>query len=346
MRQRSAALIVVIDGEEPLVRRRVAVGISIGVAVAVPGVTTGRGARGLVAEAVLLVLDRLGLGDVARLRACAPRDVRVLAIRAPATASDRAVVEADEIAQLVELHLAELACIADAQVVEREVRERDALQLVDRVAERLDHAVDLAVLALVDRDREPGVLALARQDLDLGGHRLRAVVERDAFSELLDLIVRELTVDLDVIGLRDVARRCEQLRRELTVVGEQEDALGIEVESSDRLHRYRDVRQVVHHRRATAVIRHRGDARLRLVQEHVELVVRHDAFAVDGDLRRVRIDLRAEGGDHHAVDGHATRLDQLLGLAASCDARGRQVPLQTYELAHDLLRGRFGRGVT
>jgi len=45
--------------------------------------------------------------------------------------------------------------------VERQRRERDALKLVDLKAERFDHPVDLAMLAFMDRDAEPGVLALA-----------------------------------------------------------------------------------------------------------------------------------------------------------------------------------------
>jgi hypothetical protein len=58
--------------------------------------------------------------------------------------------------------LRELARVADAKVMEREVRERDALQLVDAEVERLEHAVHLMVLAFVDRDGDPAVLALRR----------------------------------------------------------------------------------------------------------------------------------------------------------------------------------------
>src|SRR5262249_28291240 len=88
----------------------------------------------------------------ARLRTGAARDVGGLALGAPRTACDRAMIEADQVAQLVELLLPELARVADAQPVERQVAERDALKLVDAVTERLEHTVDLALLALVDRD--------------------------------------------------------------------------------------------------------------------------------------------------------------------------------------------------
>src|ERR1700733_12173428 len=119
-------------------------------------------------------IRRRRLGLVTLLGARTARDVGLLALRAPATARDRGVIEPDQIAQIVQLGLRELARVADPQAVEGQVRERDALQLVDAEPERLDHAVELAVLAFVKRDGEPGVLALAGQHLDLGRHRRHA----------------------------------------------------------------------------------------------------------------------------------------------------------------------------
>ncbi len=243
------------------------------------------------------------LGFGARLGASAAWDVGVFARCAPAATRDGAVIEPDHVAQLVELLLRELARIAHAQAVEREVRERHALELVDEEAKRLDHPVDLAVLALVDRDAEPGVLALARQHLDLGGHRDRAVVETDTIAQLLEVFGLEVAVDLDVIRLRDVARRREQACRELAIVRQQQHALAVEVEAADRLHGSRQVRQVVHDRRATAVVGDGRDAGLRLVQQHVEVIERDHGFAVDGDSVVLRVDLRAEHRDGLAVHG-------------------------------------------
>ena len=147
------------------------VGLAIGVSVAIPRIAVSgvtRGAPRLVGGAVGLHLGARRLGLLARLGAGAARHIGGLAIRVPLATRDRRVVEAHRVAQLVELELRELARVADAQVVERQVRERHALELVDLVAQRLDHAVDLAVLPLVDRDAEPRVLGLAGQALDLG----------------------------------------------------------------------------------------------------------------------------------------------------------------------------------
>jgi hypothetical protein len=128
--------------------------------------------------------ERLGLGLLlrSRLRTCAPWDIGRFTLRVPPASRHRAVIEPHEIAKRVELLLRQLARVADPEVVKRQVCERDPLELVDLEAERFDHPVDLAMLALVDRDAEPRVLALAGKDLDLGGHRGRAIVERDAIA--------------------------------------------------------------------------------------------------------------------------------------------------------------------
>lgn len=271
--------------------------------------------------------ERFGLGFGSLLGARAARDIAGLALGAPSPAGDRAVVEADQVAQRVELLLIELAGITDPQVVKREGRKRDALELVDLVAERLDHAVDLAVLALVDRDAEPGVLALAGQDLDLGWHGGGAVVKHDALAQRIDLAAIELAVDLDVVGLGHVAAWREQAGGQLAIVGEQQHAFGIEVEPTDRLDRHGQVRQVVHHRRASAIVGHGCDAGLGLIEQDIEVVERDGGLAIDQHIVLVGIDLGAEHGHDLAVDLDAARDDQLLGLAARGDTSGGEVPL-------------------
>jgi hypothetical protein len=269
-----------------------------------------------------------------RLDAGSPLDVGRFAIGAPRPARDDTAVEPDRIAQLVELALRELARIADAEIVERQVRERDALQLVDAEAERFDHPVDLAVLALVDRDPEPRMPGLAGKELDLGGEREGAVVETDAITEELDVIGRELAVHLHVVGLRHVRGGREEAGRELAIVGEEEDAFRVEVEPADRLDRHGHVREVVHHRQATAIVGDGGDAGLRFVEEDVELVVRDDGLAIDLDLVPFGIDLRAEHADDLAVDADTARGDELFGLTPGRHARRSEVALQSYGGSH------------
>jgi hypothetical protein len=190
------------------------------------------------------------------------------------------------------------------------------------------------MLALVDRDREPRVLALARQHFDFSRQRDHAVVELDAFAQPLDLLRAHLAMHLDVIGLRHVARRREELRGELAVVRQQQHALGVEIEAADRLHGYWQVRQVVHHRHATAIVGDCRDAGLRLVEQDVELVEWIDRFAVDRHAIVLGIDLAAERRHHFAVHGHATGRDEVFSFASRCDASRSQITLQSYRRRH------------
>jgi hypothetical protein len=297
---------------------------------------------GLVGRRLAVDLARSGAGSGGgscllfgeSLCASAAWDVRGFALRVPRATRDHRAIEIDSVTQLVELVLCELARVTDAQIVERQVRECDALQLVDAEAERLDHPVDLAVLAFVDRDAEPRVLALAGEDFDVSGERDRAVVELDAVAELLDVIRRELAVHLHVIGLRHVARRREEAGGELAVVREKKDALRVEVEAADRLHGNGEIREVVHHGDAAPIVGDRRDAALGLVEEDVELVVCDDCLAVDLDLILIGVDLGAEHGHDLAVDLHPTGGDQFLCLATGRHARRSKIALQSYGRGH------------
>jgi hypothetical protein len=186
----------------------------------------------------------------------------------------------------------------------------------------------------VESDAEPGVLAFTRKDLHLGGHGRCTVVERDALAQRSELLAGEVAVYLDVIGLRHVVAGREQASSQLAVIGQEQDAFGIEVESTDRLHGDRKVRKVVHHRRSPAVVADRGDAALGLVEQHVEVVERDDSFTVHLHGVAVGVDLGAEHSHDLVVHLHATCDDQLLCLAACGNPGSGEVPLQADRRAH------------
>ena len=181
--------------------------------------------------------------------------------------------------------------------------------------------------------RQPGVPALAGQDLDLGRPGRGAVVEPDPGAQRGEVAGRDRAAHLDVIGLGHVAARGEQPGGQLAVVGEQEDALAVEVEAADRGDLDRQVAQVVHHRRAAAVVGDRGDAALGLVEQDVEVGLGVDALAVDRDPVGVGVDLGAELADDLAVDRDPARDDELLGLAPRRHPGLGQVALQP-DLGH------------
>ncbi|HTE54103.1 MAG TPA: hypothetical protein VK698_24785 [Kofleriaceae bacterium] len=286
-----------------------------------------RGA-GLVAVGVGLEGAAL-VGLVAQALAGPARQVGVLAPRVPLAARGRGVIarEVDQVAQAGDLGLGQLARVADSQAVVVEAGERHALQLEHLVAERLGHAVDLARLALGQGDDQPVVAALAAQVVHLGRAGQGAVLQPDPAPHRLHVGRPHLAAELHVIGLLDVLLRRLQRGRQVAVVGQEQHALAVVVEPTDRLHRDREVVQVLHHGQAALVVRDRRDAPLRLVEHAVEQLLRVGRLAVDRDLIDRRIHRGAELGDRLAVHAHPPGGDQVLRLAASRHAGLRQIAL-------------------
>jgi hypothetical protein len=131
------------------------------------------------------------------------------------------------------------------------------------VAERLRHAPDLTVTALVEDEFEPG----SPEATDLrrcGG----PVIELDPPSELLELVVADRPFALDLVHLVDfVPRVCETVR-ELAVVREQERSRGGSVEPADGDDPSRVLDERDDRRAALWVSRGRYDAG-RLVEQHI-----------------------------------------------------------------------------
>jgi hypothetical protein len=93
------------------------VGLAIRIALAVPRALIVRGACSaarFVGGAIRFHLLASGVGFFTCFGASAPRNVGRLAIGAPLAARDSGVIEADRIAQLVELELRELARVSDS----------------------------------------------------------------------------------------------------------------------------------------------------------------------------------------------------------------------------------------
>ena len=148
--------------------------------------------------------------------------------------------------------------------------------------DRLAHAPDLTVAAFVDRelDRRARRALLHQRD---GGRRGRAVVEIDAGAQRAELTRGRHAVDLGEIGLGDAVAGMREQLREIAVVGEHEQPLGLVVETTDR----EDARVVGHeldHRRAPFGIGRGAHVARGLVEEVVdEVVAGRDAHAVDRD---------------------------------------------------------------
>ena len=101
----------------------------------------------------------------------------------------------------------------------------------DRMADRLAHPPHLPVAALVDGEAHH-VRASSETDLRRRGH---AVVELDALAEPAQRAPRrDVASHLGEVLLLDAEARMGQPVGEVAVVGEQQQALGVDVEPADR----------------------------------------------------------------------------------------------------------------
>src|SRR5262245_25516929 len=136
---------------------------------------------------------------------------------------------AELLAQGARLHLLDRA---DRKLAELERPERHPDQAVHRKPEVPEHVPHLAVLALADRKGEPDIAAL--DAIDRGLHRAVAdAVDGDASAQAIELGLRHAAVGAHAVAAQPAGRRQLERAREPAVVGEEEQALGIDVEPAD-----------------------------------------------------------------------------------------------------------------
>ena len=135
---------------------------------------------------------------------------------------------------------AHLLDLARRQVAELERPVGDADQAVHREPEMLEHALDLAVLAFAQAEREPDVDALHAIERRLDRAVDDAVDRRRRRRSASSCAWSIVAVGAHAVAAQPAGRRQLQHAREAAVVGEEQQALGVDVEPADR----DDARQV------------------------------------------------------------------------------------------------------
>src|SRR3712207_4476281 len=111
----------------------------------------------------------------------------------------------------------------------------DAGGLDGGVADRIEHAADLLVAPLAEDDLVPGVRLPLVGLRDLRGRCLHAVVEAYAAAQARHLLLGRHALDLHLVDLLDVVARRRDVVSQLAVVGQDEQALRVEVQTADRV---------------------------------------------------------------------------------------------------------------
>ena len=207
-------------------------------------------------------------------------------------------------------------------------------QADDRVADGLTHVAHLPGAPFVQHDRDHRlILPRAKRRLDQP-HRGRcgpAPVDRHTPAQPIERRLVGHAADAHVVFPFHLVTRVEQPFGQRTVVGQQQQALGVVVEPPHRIDVLADVRQQIEDRRPALRVLPRRDVPARLVEQDIAVMGDDpDPLAIDADVVVPGIGLRAELQHRLAVDTDAALCDQALGGAARRDACGRQDLLQSF----------------
>src|SRR5581483_2432820 len=218
---------------------------------------------------------------------------------------------AELIAQDARLHFLHAAGF---QLGELERPEGNADQPVHLQAEMPQHVAHLAVFALADAEGEPDIRALLAVERRLDGTVMDAV-DADAAGEVVERGLCHPAKGAHAIAPQPARLRQFEDARETAVIGEEQQALGADVEAADADQPWQRLRQRSEDRRPPLRIGMRGDQPARLVvKEQPGALASRQRLAVDFDAVG-RADVERRRGDPRAIDGDAAGGDAGFRLA-------------------------------
>ena len=224
------------------------------------------------------------------------------------------------------------SCLAAAQAIEADGTNGDAAQHHDLVAQPRQHAADLAILALVEDDFQPGAVPLRFQALDAAGADV-AVAEPDPLEQLLHVLGVRMAGDLDVIRLVDAEAWVHQAIGQLAVVCQKKQPFAVLIEPAHGVDALADVRHEVDGARPAGGIEVGAEVAARLVDQPVDELFGVERLPVHAH-GGVRLDARAQLADHAPTDGDAAAEDQIFAVPARADTGMRQEFVETIHKDH------------
>jgi hypothetical protein len=158
------------------------------------------------------------------------------------------------------------------------------------------------------------------------------VVQLDAAAEAGQGISARRPVHQHQVGLGVLEARMAQLERQVAVVGQQQQALAVQVQPAHGIEPHRSLEQRLQPRPAARVVEHRQHAR-GFVEHQIAAPGRRprlDQLAIDAHLVLLRVHLDAQFRDHRAIDRHAAGLDHLVAGPPRGDPRVGHYLVQSF----------------
>ncbi len=235
-------------------------------------------------------------------------------------------IEVERLQQRPHLPSGEFARAPDGDARDGERSDPDPAQAGDGDAHLLHHPPHHPVQPLLEGDRQRQTFAALPQQPELLWHD-PVPVDHDAVPHPLQGSVGRTTEGEDVVLLRQPVARMHHPVGDVTVVGQEQQALGVAVEPTDWIDPLPDVDQV-HDRPPVPLVAGRRNVAPRLVEQDVARFLGTQQRPIDSDLGRARVDLGPELGDDLAVDRDAASLNHPLRAAAGGDTAGREDSLE------------------
>jgi len=211
---------------------------------------------------------------------------------------------------------------------EREPSDASADEAFDGETDPCANASDLTVGSLGDGDIEDASGTTTSDDADPGGAGL-TLGEVDGTLEFPGGVGSERATDGDAIGFRDAVTGMGKSDGEQAIVGDDDEALGVPVESASAEEAGADAREDVDDGALSGLRDVGADEAARLIKEEGSWGLGREGATVDGDGRGGQVDARAECCDGMAVDADAARRDEFLGGSTTCHPAGGEHFLQT-----------------
>src|SRR5262245_13329794 len=224
---------------------------------------------------------------------------------------DRGQALAELLAQVARLHLLDGT---GRQLAELERPERYADEARHLQAEMAEHIAHLAVLALANGEGEPRVGALLAVEARLDC-AVADAVDGHAVAQGVELRLRHASMRAHAVAAQPCGRRQFERPCQPAVIGEQQQALGVEVEAADA----DQARQVPWQGSedggpALRILMRRHQATRLVIEEQPRALARRQRGAVDRDAIP-RADVDGGRRDHGAVDRHPAGRDPGFRLA-------------------------------
>ncbi len=194
------------------------------------------------------------------------------------------------------------------------------------------HAANLAVLALVEDDLQPGALTLRLQAAHPSGADV-AIAEPDALEQLLDVFACRPAGYLNLIRFLDAEARMHETVGQVAIVGQQQQTLTVFVEPAHGVDALADVRHQIDGARPAGRIEVGAEVAARLIDQPVDELLAVQRLAIDAH-RIVGFDLRAQLADNQAIHADAATDNQLFAVPPRANASMSQEFVETFHNLH------------